>query len=396
MLVDLKDFENIRNIYGNENVKIFSYQVETESGTPINKYEAGILLNDNTFKILAPSIIKRYNEDNLKAFVFTEHLDTLESDNDALVIIEDLDYYIRQRSNGTIPMPPTNTYIRIYILPNTTISHKDFCSYILLPYYLLSSFYSNLLTSFTTSNLKTLFLEDNIQENVTRFSSAVWFENIQKKSIILAGLGGIGSYVAFLLGRLNVKELVLYDADVVETVNMSGQLYGKQQLGISKVSATAGLLQNFCNFSSYMAKAELYTELSGNGPIMICGFDNMKARKVFYTRWLEYVKAHPTEANTCLFIDGRLAAEELQILCIKGDDTYSQGIYEANFLFEDSEAQATICSYKQTTFMANMIASLMVNLFVNAVANECSPVIERDLPFYTEYNAEIMYLKTTY
>ena len=49
MIVDLKDFENIRNIYGDENVKIFSYQVKTESGTPINKYEAGILLNDNTF-----------------------------------------------------------------------------------------------------------------------------------------------------------------------------------------------------------------------------------------------------------------------------------------------------------------------------------------------------------
>ena len=81
MIVDLKDFENLQNIYGSENVKIFSYPVETESDTPINKYEAGILLNDNTFKILAPSIIKRYNEDNLKAFVFAEHLDILESDN---------------------------------------------------------------------------------------------------------------------------------------------------------------------------------------------------------------------------------------------------------------------------------------------------------------------------
>ena len=44
--------------------------------------------------------------------------------------------------------------------------------------------------------------------------------------------------------------------------------------------------------------------------------------------------------------------------------------------------------------MANMIASVMVNLFVNFVANQCKPLIERDLPFYTTYSAETMYYKT--
>ena len=44
--------------------------------------------------------------------------------------------------------------------------------------------------------------------------------------------------------------------------------------------------------------------------------------------------------------------------------------------------------------MANMIASVMVNLFVNFVANQCNPLIERDLLFYTTYNAETMYYKT--
>ena len=68
--------------------------------------------------------------------------------------------------------------------------------------------------------------------------------------------------------------------------------------------------------------------------------------------------------------------------------------YSRDFLFRDSEADETVCSYKQTTFMANMIASVMVNLFVNFVANQCNPLIERDLPFYTTYSAETMYYKT--
>jgi hypothetical protein len=44
--------------------------------------------------------------------------------------------------------------------------------------------------------------------------------------------------------------------------------------------------------------------------------------------------------------------------------------------------------------MANMIASVMVNLFVNFVANQCDPLVPRDLPFYTSYSAETMYYKT--
>ena len=56
--------------------------------------------------------------------------------------------------------------------------------------------------------------ESLLQDDSTaRFSSAVWYEEIQKKVIILAGLGGIGSYVAFLLARMKPRSLFLYDDD---------------------------------------------------------------------------------------------------------------------------------------------------------------------------------------
>jgi hypothetical protein len=127
---------------------------------------------------------------------------------------------------------------------------------------------------------------------------------------------------------------------------------------------------------------------------MICGFDNMDARKVFFQRWINHVMSKPEEEKkNCLFIDGRLAAESFQVLCMTGDDIFSQQKYMKDYLFSDAEADETICSYKQTTFMANMIGSVMVNLFVNFCANECNPLIPRDLPFYTEYTAETMYFK---
>ena len=234
-----------------------------------------------------------------------------------------------------------------------------------------------------------------IDEATSRFSSAIWYENIQKKTVILAGVGGIGSYVGFLLARMKPASMFIYDNDIVEAVNMSGQLYGQSDLGRPKVSALAEMIRNYAGYSSVFAINERFTIESEASDIMICGFDNMAARRLFFNKWVNCVQFKPKEERkNCLFIDGRLAAEEFQILCIKGDDEYNINRYSNEYLFSDAEADETICSYKQTTFCANMIASYMVNLFVNFCANQCGPLIDRDLPFLTTYNAETMYLKT--
>lgn len=234
-----------------------------------------------------------------------------------------------------------------------------------------------------------------VDEATSRFSSAIWYENIQKKTVILAGVGGIGSYVGFLLARMKPASMFIYDNDIVETVNMSGQLYSQSDLGSPKVSALAEMIRNYAGYSSVFAISERFTDESEASDIMICGFDNMAARRLFFNKWVSHVQSKPEEERkNCLFIDGRLAAEEFQVLCIKGDDEYNTNRYNNEFLFSDAEADETICSYKQTTFCANMIASYMVNLFVNFCANQCEPFIDRDLPFLTTYNAETMYLKT--
>lgn len=234
-----------------------------------------------------------------------------------------------------------------------------------------------------------------VDEATSRFSSAIWYENIQKKTVILAGVGGIGSYVGFLLARMKLASMFIYDDDVVEAVNMSGQLYGQSDLGRPKVSALAEMIRNYAGYSSVFAINERFTNESEASDIMICGFDNMAARRLFFNKWVNHVQSKPEEERkNCLFIDGRLAAEEFQVLCIRGDDEYNINRYNNEFLFSDAEADETICSYKQTTFCANMIASYMVNLFVNFCANQCEPLIDRDLPFLITYNAETMYLKT--
>ena len=231
-----------------------------------------------------------------------------------------------------------------------------------------------------------------VEETTSRFSSAIWYEAIQKKQIILAGLGGIGSYVAFMLARMKPNRIIMYDDDKVESTNMSGQLYSKNQVGSFKVNSIYQMMHDYADFYSGNARAERYEETSMALPIMICGFDNMAARRVFYSRWKNLTDEYTTPSK-CLYIDGRLAAEEFQVFAIQGDDRRAMKLYEEEWLFDDSEAEETLCSYKQTTFMANMIGSVMVNLFVNFIANECEPAFQRDVPFMTSYDASRMYFK---
>ena len=233
-----------------------------------------------------------------------------------------------------------------------------------------------------------------VDEATSRFSGAIWYSAIQSKTITLAGVGGIGSYVGFLLARLKPAGLYLYDPDIVEQANMSGQLYGSGDLGQAKVSSLHRRLQVYANYYNSVAYQERFTAESEATDIMICGFDNMEARKLFFDAWEDRLMSKPEEERgKMLFIDGRLAAEEFQVFTIQGNDIRAIREYRSKWLFSDAAADETICSYKQTTFMANMIASVMVNLFVNFVANECNPIIDRDVPFMTQYSADTMYFK---
>lgn len=235
-----------------------------------------------------------------------------------------------------------------------------------------------------------------VDETTSRFSGAIWYEEIQKQTVTLAGIGGIGSYVGFLLGRLKPQRLIIYDPDRVETVNMSGQLYGRSDVGSYKSTALVNMIEDYANYSNIVALNQRFGDNSEATDIMICGFDNMAARRTFYEKWKQRVLSYPADSGIrkkCLFIDGRLAAEEFQVLSIQGDDERAMMEYENKWLFSDAEAEETICSYKQTTFMANMIASVMVNVFVNFVANFCGPIIDRDVPFFISYDASTMFTK---
>ena len=78
------------------------------------------------------------------------------------------------------------------------------------------------------------------------------------------------------------------------------------------------------------------------------------------------------------------------VLCITGADKANMDRYEKEFLFSSSEVEHTVCSLKQTTYMASMIGSIITNLFTNFVADTLKPDFPYSLPFFTAYDAENM------
>lgn len=254
-------------------------------------------------------------------------------------------------------------------------------------------------SSENNSNSSNLLQENSptllVDESTIRFSGAEWFKEIQKTRVIIAGVGGIGSNVAFQLARMVPTNITLYDDDRVEMTNMAGQLYNHDDIGKTKVDAISDMIMSYTTMKQLNAIPSKFTSDTEPGDIMICGFDNMKARTTFFNSWLKHLsEINPDNRSKCLYIDGRLSMDTLQIFCITGDDYFNQSRYRKEFLFSDREAEYTICSMKQTTYLACMIGSLIVNLFTNFIANSLKPIIPYDLPFFTEYDAQNMLFQT--
>ena len=220
----------------------------------------------------------------------------------------------------------------------------------------------------------------------SRFKGADWFTIAREQEVILAGLGGIGSWTNIFLSRLGLKELILFDSDVFESHNMSGQAVTRDDVGKNKAAAAADKALAYSNYETAVFNSFYRKE---DNPIttkvMICGFDNMKARKEYYEMWKQDINADCPQDY--LFIDGRLTAELFQVFVIKGNDKYAQAEYETNWLFGDDIADETDCTFKQTTHLAAMIASFIVNHFVNWCSSFSETNFPRRIPWFTEYNS---------
>jgi molybdopterin/thiamine biosynthesis adenylyltransferase len=234
-----------------------------------------------------------------------------------------------------------------------------------------------------------MFQLETVEPQFGRVKGASWFPLLYKKDVMVLGQGGIGSWTALLLSRIGCN-LHLFDMDRYEVHNMTGQIVKHTDIGKNKAQAMKDVIAEFspnCDVTAYQTR---YDEECFANDIMICGFDNMAARKAAFQNWKRHISTLPEGIRDgCFFQDGRLLAEQLQIFSISGNDKERMTIYERDWLFDDKEVEEAECTFKQTSHCAAMIASHMVGFLTNWVANvemvsKGFPPM-REVPFMYEY-----------
>lgn len=236
------------------------------------------------------------------------------------------------------------------------------------------------------SLVRTRTFYDNEQHS--SFYGADWFQNAIKQDVFVAGAGGISSWTAMLIARLGVEKLTIIDDDNIEARNLSGQLFKLNQVSMRKVFAVANNIAEFTHnvgVHSIVGRIDASFNFTTLPKIVISGFDNMTARKTLYKKWKEALERIPAEQRQeYLFIDGRLAFDFLQVYSFTGDQEYFQTRYEKEFLFDDSEAEETVCSVKQTSYMANLIAGFISSIVIAFCAKNYFVI-----PFVLEFDSRL-------
>jgi molybdopterin/thiamine biosynthesis adenylyltransferase len=77
-------------------------------------------------------------------------------------------------------------------------------------------------------------------------------KNIKESTIVIVGVGGLGSQTGLLLSRMRPKKLILVDNDIVEEHNLERQLlYLPSEIGQLKAELSAKKLKEFCDVNYF-------------------------------------------------------------------------------------------------------------------------------------------------
>lgn len=117
-------------------------------------------------------------------------------------------------------------------------------------------------------------------------------EKLSAGRVAIAGLGGLGSNVAYSLTRIGVGHLHLIDFDVVDITNLNRQQYFMEHLGMPKTDALESLLKKINPYLDIQTDCIRVTEdnireLFGEWDIVCEAFDDPSAKAMLVNGILE-------------------------------------------------------------------------------------------------------------
>ena len=176
--------------------------------------------------------------------------------------------------------------------------------------------------------------------------------------VTFVGVGGIGSFAAFAAGKLGIPSITLIDPDTVEKHNQPNQMYDSGDVGVPKVEALNGWMDERATFDNVAADKDT-TYKQG---VVVSGLDSMAARSEVW----QGIKMNPSIER---YIDARIAGQLILIYSFVPYDPEACDKYEAT-LHSDDEAEPASCTARGIIDVGFAVGSLITRQLRQHYARE--------------------------
>ena len=184
-----------------------------------------------------------------------------------------------------------------------------------------------------------------------RYRQLLPVDRLVETACTIIGVGAIGRQVGLQLATMGIGRAQLVDPDIIEEVNLGPQGYLQDDLGRPKVQATADLMRQLNHQLLVEEVRGRFARSFEVMPVAFCCVDSIETRRHIWSALRDKVG---------LFIDGRMAAEVLQVITVcdsVGSDRYPRT------LFAEREALPQRCTARSTIYCANVAAGIMACQF---------------------------------
>jgi molybdopterin-synthase adenylyltransferase len=176
-------------------------------------------------------------------------------------------------------------------------------------------------------------------------------ERLEGLAIGVIGVGAIGRQVAVQLASLGARHITLVDFDEVEEVNITTQGYLSEDLGKSKVLATAQAISRIDSNIEVSQICARYRPGLPVGDAIFCCVDSISARGAIW---------RAAGRNARFWVDGRMLGEVMRVLAASCDEGRE---YYPSTLFAQTEAMTGACTARGVIYTAAIAAGLMTQQF---------------------------------
>lgn len=193
------------------------------------------------------------------------------------------------------------------------------------------------------------------------------FNPLHAKPVTLIGAGSVGSFIALLLARQGIEDLLVLDADDVASHNVPMSAYRPKDVGRSKVHALQEIVLEATGLK-ITAIDNMYTDHPLRGTV-IASVDTMDARTAIW----KSVRMNP---NIDILIDTRVYERFVEVYFVRPCLPEDIQAYESRLYPQGTTVKRT-CGNHGIAFMANLVASLAVAGLTDAWAGDKTAFVRR-------------------